>query len=106
LVNLIVLEALGSQSEQVHLDGGTGTIELLHDGAWTPVMKLPPAAFEAVINRLRVMAGLDRTKGKTRQEGVVEVTPDGAPLRIRVQVQFTDAGHEEMFLHLPTSQPG
>jgi len=105
LVNLIVLQALRSESQQVHLDSGTQTIEFLLNGTWTPVMKLPPAAFERVINRIRVMAGLDRTTGNTRQDGAVEVNADSGPRTIRVQIQFTEAGHEEVYFHLLPASP-
>ncbi len=104
LVNLIILEALNSESHQVHLDSGTQTIKVLRSGAWTPVMKLPPTAFKPVINRIRVMAGLDRTKGKSRQEGLIAVTTNGEPHTIRVHVQFTEAGQEEVYLYLPPSR--
>jgi hypothetical protein len=65
-------------------------------------MKVP--ALRPVINRLRAMADLDRTKGNTQQEGTVEVIAEGAPVAIRVVVQFTEAGDEEVYLHLPSSE--
>jgi type IV pilus assembly protein PilB len=104
LVDLIVLEALRSGSQQVHIDTGTLLVRFLHTGEWHPVMKVPAAALQPVVNRLRVMAALDRTKGNTRQEGGFEVVAEDAPVAIRVVVQFTDAGDEEVYLHLPSAE--
>ena len=105
LVNLIVLEALGSGAQQVHLHTGTQAVRFFHTGEWIQVMKVPAAAFGPLINRLRIMAGLDRTKGNTRQEGTSEVLAEGAPVAIRIVVQFTESGDEEVYLHLPSSEP-
>lgn len=104
LVNLIVLEALKSDAEQVHLHTGTLAVRYFRTGEWIQVMKVPAAAIGPLINRLRVMAGLDRTKGTTRQEGTLQVVADGAPVVIRAVVQFTEAGDEEVYLHLPSSE--
>ena len=103
LVNLIILEALKSGAQQVHLHTGTTgmAVRFFLTGEWIQVMKVPAAALGPLINRLRVMAGLDRTKGNTRQDGTVEVLTDGAPVAIRIVVQFTEAGDEEVYLHLP-----
>ena len=102
LVNLIVREAIESGSQQAHMHTGTLAVRYFRSGEWIQVMKVPAAALGPVINRLRVMAGLDRTKGNTRQEGTFEVVAGGAPVPIRIVVQFTDAGDEEAYLHLPS----
>ena len=104
LVNLIIREALGSGTSQVHMTTGALAVRFFRMGAWIEVMRLPAQVFAPVINRIRVMAGLDRTKGKTRQEGTVEVIAEGAPVPIKVVVQFTEAGDEEVYLHLPSSE--
>ena len=106
MVNLIVLEALNAGAQQIHVHLHTGTVAVRYflTGEWIQVMEVPAAAFGPLINRLRVMAGLDRTKGNTRQEGNVEVVADGAPVAIRVVVQFTETGDEEAYIHLPSSE--
>jgi len=104
LVNLIVLEALRSGAQQVHLHTGTLAVRFFHTGEWIQVMKVPGPALGPLINRLRVMAGLDRTRGNTRQEGGFEVVAEDAPVAIRVVVQFTNAGDEEVYLHLPSAE--
>ncbi len=104
MVNSIVLEALNTGAQQVHLHTGTLAVRYFRTGEWIQVMKVPAAALGPLINRLRSMAGLDRTKGNTRQEGTLEVVAEGAPVAIRVVVQFTEAGDEEAYLHLPSSE--
>ena len=102
LVNLILHEALESGAQQVHLHAVTLAVSFFRAGEWIQVMQVPAEACGSLINRLRVMAGLDRIKGKTRQEGTVEVVAEGTPTPFRVITQFTDAGDEEMYLHLPS----
>ena len=104
MVNLIILEALNTDAQQVHLHTGTLAVRYFRTGEWIQVMKVPAAALGPLINRLRIMAGLDRTKGNTRQEGILEVVAEGAPVAIRVVVQFTEAGDEEVYLYLPSSE--
>ena len=103
LVNLILSEALEGGAQQVHLHAGTQAVSFFRAGEWIQVMQVPAEACGPLINRLRVMAGLDRIKGKTRQEGTAEVVAKGSPTAFRVITQFTDTGDEEVYLHLPGS---
>lgn len=102
LVNLIVREALNNGVQEVHLDAGTTTARFFTGGEWAPFMKLPAAVLPPLINRIRVMASLDRIKGNNRQEGTIEFIVEGAAVAARVVVQFTEAGDEEVYLHLPS----
>ncbi len=42
--------------------------------------------------------------GNTWQEGRFEATAQAAPVTIRVVVHFTEAGDEEVYLHLPSAE--
>ena len=101
MVNLIISEALHVGSQQVHLHTGERSVSFLHADEWTEYMKVPAAMFAPVINRLRVLANLDRIEHNNRQEGTIEVKSDGVSIVIGMVVQFTAAGDEEVHLHLP-----
>lgn len=100
LANLIVSEAIQQNATQVHLHSDGTSVLYCINGEWKLVMRIPSAAFRPLVNRLRVMGNLDRTRGHTRQEADVNVVGRGSQRSVRVAVQYTDDDNEEAFIYL------
>ncbi len=106
MVNLIISEALITGAQQVHVHTGELTIRFLRADEWTEHMSVPAPVLAPLINRLRVMANLDRIEHNEKQEGTIEVQSRGLSAVLRMVVQFTETGEEEVYLHLPSAEQG
>ena len=103
LADLILGEAVRSGAEQIHLDAASGTVRYYRSGSWDKVLVLPRKALDGLVNRIRVIASLDRTGGKREQERELRVLVDDVSYTVRVVVRFTQEGTEESYLHLRRS---
>jgi len=105
LCNLIIAEALAANASAVNLiSTGEGcTVRYNVGDQWHDVMKIPTLAARPLINRIRVMANLDRTKGHTRQEGVLHARSHGTTIVFKVEVEPKPNGLEDAMLHCPQS---
>ena len=104
LCNLVLAEAIRSAATEVRLSSAPERYEVSYciDGEWRPVMKVPLQAGVQLVNRLRVMASLDRTS-RARGEGTLGVTLDGAAVAFSLRLEPADPGREHAVLrrHLP-----
>ena len=106
LCNLILAEAMKASVTDIRVEGGQEeySVRFLVDGQWRQVMRIPANAGAQVANRLRVMAGLDRTtRGGT--EGTVHAMLEGAAATFSVRIEPTDGGGES-FLVRRQESPG
>ena len=107
LCNLILSEGLAAKATAISLVSvNEGCIVRFHVGEQCrAVMKIPSLAGPALINRLRVMANLDRTKGHNRQEGTVHARFHSDAVVFKVEVQPKPDGMEDAIVHCLQSYP-
>lgn len=96
LCDLILGEALVNKATQVRLaeyeqDGGA--VEYLIDDQWRQVMKVPTQAHRQVINRLKVMAGLESSR-KPMQSGQLHFSVDTKVRVLEVSVEALSSGSD------------
>ena len=100
LLNLILSEALLSRSSQIQLQSSPGSclIRFLREGAWTDVLTLPAPLGPLVVNRVRALAGADRTGGQLTRHGKLQVLSEGTEVTLNVTVQDHGSGFEEVIM--------
>jgi type II secretory ATPase GspE/PulE/Tfp pilus assembly ATPase PilB-like protein len=94
LCDLILTEALLNKATEVRLaeyEADRGTVEYQINGDWQRVMAVPIQAHRALVNRLRVMAGLDASR-KPLQRGTLHVAYDGHMLTLPITVEALTSG--------------
>ena len=101
LCNLILSEALAHNSSAISLlSTGEGcSVRYQVGDEWHDVFKIPTVAGVPVINRIRVLANLDRTKGHTRQAGLLHARFHGNAILFKVEVEPRPDGMEDLMLH-------
>ena len=101
LCNLVLSEALASSATAISLalTGKDCTVRYRIDDEWRTVMMIPSAAGAPLINRVRVMAILDRTKGHIRQTGLFRARFQGKDVLFNVEVESKPDGAENVLLH-------
>lgn len=86
LVNFILQQAAVLQASDIHLEPQAKTIRLRFriSGILQEVMQMPPLLGQAVVSRLKVMAGMDIAKRQLPQDGHIHFEAGGRPMDIRV----------------------
>lgn len=80
LVNFILQQAAVLQASDIHLEPQAKIIRLRFriSGILQEVMQMPPLLGQAVVSRLKVMAGMDIAKGSCRRTAIF-TSKQGAP---------------------------
>ena len=106
LCDLIIAEGLlnGASAIQLRMTPEGCAVRYEIRGNWRDQMKIPTAAGRPVINRLRVMAALDRTSVPRPHAGEMRCLVNGKEYRLRAVVSGT-GGTEELMIHCPASDP-
>ena len=108
LVNLILLEALEARASDVHLEGHEGGLAVRYriDGALLDAPSPPPQLREAVVSRVKVMAGLDIAERRAPQDGRVRLQLKDRHIDVRVST-LPGINGESVVLRLldATAQP-
>lgn len=81
LVNFILQQAAVLQASDIHLEPQAKTIRLRFriSGILQEVMQMPPLLGQAVVSRLKVMAGMDIAKRQLPQDGHIHFEAGGRP---------------------------
>ena len=88
LVNSIIMEAHAQNASDIHIESNAKTstrVRLRKDGELEDYIDLHPAYREALISRIKVMAGLDVTEHRHAQDGKIDFSKFG-PLSIELRV--------------------
>jgi hypothetical protein len=105
LCNLILGEGLkgGWQEARLVPPDASGKARLLANlnGSWQEVMAFPQPIHAPLVNRLRLMASLDRTGGVTDRRGALRVAANGVIHDLRLAVRLEPGGAEELTITFP-----
>lgn len=88
LVNSIIIEAQAQNASDIHIESNAKTntrIRFRKDGELEDYMELQPTYREALVSRIKVMAGLDVTEHRRAQDGKIDFSRF-APLSIELRV--------------------
>ncbi len=90
LVNSIIIEAHAKGASDIHIESNTKMktrVRLRKDGELEDYIELQPAYREALVSRIKVMAGLDITEHRRAQDGKIDFgkfAPLGIELRVAI----------------------
>jgi type IV pilus assembly protein PilB len=86
LVNAILAGAMDARASDVHIEPQESGLRVRYrvDGLLRDVMKVPPGAANAVVSRLKIIAGLDIAERRVPQDGRTNILLDGRNLDARV----------------------
>ena len=88
LVNSIIIEAHAQNASDIHIESNAKMntrVRLRKDGELEDYIELQPAYREALVSRIKVMAGLDITEHRRAQDGKIDFSKFG-PLSIELRV--------------------
>jgi type IV pilus assembly protein PilB len=97
LVDLVVKGAIKSKASDVHIEPMEKSVLVRHrlDGSLKDVMNLPKSVHEAMIARLKMMAGMDITEQRLPQDGRLRAaSDDGNEVDFRVSTLRTLYGEK------------
>jgi type II secretory ATPase GspE/PulE/Tfp pilus assembly ATPase PilB-like protein len=103
LVNRIIIEAYAQGTSTIHVesngDKGVTRVRLRKDGVLVDYLELPYARGDALISRIKGMAGLDMTQRGQPQQGKFHFDKHGLlPVELRVKIIPTDNDLEDVVL--------
>ena len=86
LVDHILHRAVRDGASDIHIEAQEGEVLIRYrlDGILRPVLALPPESQEAVISRLKIMAGMDISVKRKPQDGGMTLREDDRGLNLRV----------------------
>ncbi|MDT8448282.1 MAG: ATPase, T2SS/T4P/T4SS family [bacterium] len=96
LMNSILFQAVKDQSSDVHIDPGFKDSQVRYriDGLLRPLAKVPRAGHVPLVNRVKVMAGLDISTKNKPQDGRSMILLAGKRIDIRVSIIPTVHGEQ------------
>ena len=114
-VNTFIMVAIGQKASDVHIDPvehGKSRVRLridgvLHDLEWPDDVEVPPTPPHAeMVNRIKVMAGMDIAERRMPQDGRIELSigeppGEGRPVDLRVSTVPTVHGERVVMRVLP-----
>lgn len=88
VINLLVIEAMRRHASDIHLEpmGNTLRVRYRIDGRLVEMHKLPKAAQNLVLTRLKIMSGTDITEWRLPQDGRFKVRLDEREMDFRVSI--------------------
>jgi type II secretory ATPase GspE/PulE/Tfp pilus assembly ATPase PilB-like protein len=103
LLNLILSEAFLSRSSEIQMQSSSGlcVIRFLREGTWNDVMTMPGPGGQLLVNRVRALAGADRTGGQPTHHGELHVLSQGTEVTLKVTVHEPGSGSEEVVILVP-----
>jgi type II secretory ATPase GspE/PulE/Tfp pilus assembly ATPase PilB-like protein len=104
LLNLIIREALSANATRIALEVDLAhcLVRFEHAGSWIEVMRVPGVVGGLLMNRLRIMAALDRVGGKREQTGDIHVQIDGKEIMLGLALQATDGASQQAIISIPS----
>ncbi len=88
VINLMVIEAMRRHASDIHLEPGADSLRVRYriDGRLEEVHRLPKAAQNPTLTRLKIMSGLDITEWRLPQDGRFKVRVDDREVDFRVSI--------------------
>jgi len=104
LVNRILLDAIGAQSSDIHIEPGADDlrVRLRVDGRLRDHLQLPHWMMTGIVSRIKIIAKLDIAERRVPQDGHVKVKSNGQVVDVRTSTLPTEFG-EKVVLSLPDS---
>ncbi len=94
LLTVLMTQALRDRASDVHVEPGSEDMRVRFriDGALHDVLTLPPSMSEALVSRVKFLAGLDVADRRRPQDGRFGAEFDGRPVEVRVSTMATVLG--------------
>ncbi|MBI3815002.1 MAG: Flp pilus assembly complex ATPase component TadA, partial [Nitrospinae bacterium] len=107
LLNSLLFQAVKERASDIHIEPYERVVEvrLRVDGVLYPVISPPKAIQEAVVSRVKVMAGLDIAEKRLPQDGRIRLLIAGRDIDVRVSIIPTSFG-ERVVLRLLDRKSG
>jgi general secretion pathway protein E len=101
LLNSLLFQAVKERASDIHIEPYEKAVEVRFrvDGILFPVLSPPKAIQDAIISRVKVMAGLDIAEKRLPQDGRIRLLIAGSDIDVRVSVIPTSFG-ERVVLRL------
>lgn len=96
LVDRILAEAVEEGASDIHVEetGGDARVRYRVDGILRRALEIPAAARNAVLSRIKVMAGMDISVRRRAQDGRIAYAHRGHPLTLRVSTLPVNGGEK------------
>lgn len=94
LARLILVQARRKGAEAIHLDPGPPRVRFRVDGSMATSMEPPPDAWDALVDRLLLMAGVDVAETRLPQDGRIVARIEGRVVHMRVSTSPTTSGRK------------
>ncbi len=106
LVNQTIVKAVRSNASDIHFEGEKDhlCIRFRIDGVLSEYRRLSKKIHEAVISRIKVMAGLDVAETRRPQDGAIRVNVGTRAIDIRVSIMPSITGEKAVLRILDTSK--
>lgn len=107
IVNLIMKQAQRDRASDVHIEpqGNELRVRFRVDGALHDVQSLPSSMAQALVSRIKILAGMNIVERRRPQDGQFAITLDGHALDIRVATTATVWGEKAVLRLLDKSRP-
>ncbi len=109
LVRIMIKDARESGASDIHIETNVGDrpvrVRMRREGQLQTYLELPAKLRSALVSRIKVMARLDISERRRRQDGKIQLSEfGGGKLELRVAVLPTTNGLEDVVLRLLESQ--
>ncbi|MGI5859096.1 MAG: GspE/PulE family protein [Tepidanaerobacteraceae bacterium] len=96
LVNTLIHQAVKKNASDIHIEPQEKNVRIRYrlDGELVQIMLFSKALLQAVITRIKIMAGLDITKKRSPQDGSFKLTVENHTIDIRVSTIPTINGEK------------
>jgi type IV pilus assembly protein PilB len=106
VVNLMITQALRDRASDVHIEpqGEQVRVRYRIDGALKEVLILPASMSQALVSRIKIMAGMNIVERQRPQDGQIAMKVDGRDIDIRVATSATIWGEKAVLRLLDKSR--
>lgn len=101
LVNTVIIQASKMRASDIHLEPLERDVRLRYrvDGELREIMRINKSMYSSVVNRIKVIGGMDISEQRKPQDGRVETKVDGKTIDLRISILPTVFG-EKIVLRL------
>ena len=99
LANSLLFQAVRSRASDIHIDASTSftNVRMRIDGELQNTIQVPVYGHKPLINRIKVMSGLDISTRNIPQDGRTMIKIGGAKIDLRVSILPTINGERVVF---------
>jgi type II secretory ATPase GspE/PulE/Tfp pilus assembly ATPase PilB-like protein len=110
LLNRILIEAYRRGASDIHIEPGAGknpvAVRYRIDGECVPIHRIGATFKNAIVSRIKIVAGLDISERRRPQSGKILLRFEQRKLEYRVEITPTVGGHEDVVMRLlATAKP-